>query len=144
MNDISNIMHFDKALVLDSGSPHYVEFNNDISKLNVKKLGRKIRKFEAFNPDGINVNFIQKENEKKFFIRTYERGVEDETLACGTGAVAAAVGMHYLGKTAGETKIELLALGGRLIVDFSCNNKIYENIHLQGPANYVFSGIFKT
>ena len=143
MNDISNIMHFDKALVLDSGSPHYVEFNNDISKLNVKKLGRKIRKFEAFNPDGINVNFIQKENERKFFIRTYERGVENETLACGTGAVAAAVGMHYLGKTAGETKIELLALGGRLIVDFSCNNKTYENIHLQGPANYVFSGIFK-
>ena len=67
MNDISNIMHFDKALVLDSGSPHYVEFNNDISKLNVKKLGRKIRKFEAFNPDGINVNFIQKENKKIFY-----------------------------------------------------------------------------
>ena len=60
MNDISNIMHFDKALVLDSGSPHYVEFNNDISKLNVKKLGRKIRKFEAFNPDGINVTLFKR------------------------------------------------------------------------------------
>ena len=83
------------------------------------------------------------DNKNKYFIRTYERGVEDETLACGTGAVAAAVGMHYLGKTAGETKIELYALGGRLVVDFSCDKKTYENIHLQGPANFVFSGIFK-
>ena len=69
--------------------------------------------------------------------------MEDETLACGTGAVAAAVGMHYLGKTEGETKIELHALGGILLVDFNFNNKIYENIHLQGTANYVFSGTYK-
>ena len=142
MNDISNISYFDKGIVLDSGSPHYLELNDDISNINVKKEGRRIRKSEAFRPDGINVNFIQKKNNKKFLIRTYERGVEDETLACGTGAVAAAVGMHYIGKTEGETKIELHALGGLLLVDFSYSNKIYENIHLQGPTNYVFSGIY--
>ena len=143
MNDISSITHFDEAIVLDSGSPHYIKLCSDILNLNVKKTGRKIRKSEAFNPDGINVNFIQKENNRKFLIRTYERGVENETLACGTGAVAAAVGMHYLDKTEGETKIELHALGGILNVDFSCSDKNYENIHLQGTANYVFSGKYK-
>lgn len=143
MNNISRIMHFDKAIVLDTGSPHYIELHDDISNLNIKKLGSEIRNSKPFNPEGINVNFIQKESNQKFLIRTFERGVEDETLACGTGAVAAAVGMHHLGETEGETKIELQALGGMLIVDFIYKNKSYENIHLQGPANFVFSGTLK-
>ena len=116
---------------------------DNISDLNVKKRGSEIRYSKDFIPEGINVNFLQKRNNSNFLIRTYERGVEDETLACGTGAVAAAIVMHNIGETSGNTELDIGTLGGSLKVDFNFHNDTYKNIFLEGPASYVFSGIYK-
>ena len=117
---------------------------DNILDLDVKKEGSQIRFSKDFTPDGINVNFLKKRNNSNFSIRTYERGVEDETLACGTGAVAAAIVMHYIGETSGKTNLNIETLGGNLKVDFDFDDSIYKNIFLEGPANFVFSGIYKT
>ena len=116
---------------------------DNISDLNVKKRGSEIRYSKDFIPEGINVNFLQKRNNSNFLIRTYERGVEDETLACGTGAVAAAIVMHNIGETSGNTNLEIETLGGTLSVNFDFQNSVYKNIFLEGPARYVFSGTYK-
>ena len=112
----------------------------ELISLNIKKEGAEIRYSDPFLPNGINVNFLEKQNNSHFSIRTYERGVEDETLACGTGAVAGALAMHHLGKTKGLTKIKLEAIGGMLIVDFAVSEIGYKNILLEGPATFVYSG----
>ena len=114
-----------------------------IYEIDVKKQGSAIRYSKDFASEGINVNFLQKKNNSNFLIRTYERGVEDETLACGTGAVAAAVILHHIGETSGNTELDIGTLGGSLKVDFNFHNDTYKNIFLEGPASYVFSGIYK-
>ena len=140
MQKVNFFTKYGDAIIIDTGSPHYVKIVKNISEVNVKTEGAAIRYSDEFKSKGINVNFVQKKSGHSFLIRTYERGVEDETLACGTGAVAGALVMHYLGETKGNTKIELQTLGGILKVDFETNNNTYQNIHLEGPANFVFSG----
>lgn len=141
MQNVNLISRYGEARVTDTGSPHYVQLVEDTSSVNVKEEGAAIRYSDAFIPDGINVNFLEKQSDSRFLIRTYERGVEDETLACGTGAVASALVMHHLGQTQGLTKIELEAIGGTLIVEFEISQQGYHKIYLQGPATFVFSGI---
>ena len=102
INEIKKILKHKESFVTNTGSPHYVKIMDNISDLNVKKQGSAIRYSKDFIPEGINVNFLQKRNNSNFLIRTYERGVEDETLACGTGAVAAAIVMHNIGETSGK------------------------------------------
>lgn len=140
MQEVHSFTSYDAAVVIDTGSPHYVQLVKEAATIDVQKEGAAIRYSEAFAPEGINVNFVEKKTEQYFVIRTYERGVENETLACGTGAVAAALVLHFLGETGGATQVELQAPGGVLNVDFELNQQTYQNVHLQGPATFVFSG----
>jgi len=137
MTTVNEINTFDTDYFLDTGSPHLVRMVKDIKKTNVYEEGKHLRYDSRFGKDGCNVNFIQiKEN--KIDIRTYERGVEAETLACGTGAVASAIAANQLFPKIKE--FELKALGGTLKVRFEKNNDKYTNIWLQGPATFVFDG----
>ena len=124
--------------VLNTGSPHYIEMVDSINSVDVFGLGQMIRFNDRFKSEGINVNFVQQQDDK-IFVRTYERGVENETLSCGTGVTAAALisGIEKLG----EQTIQIETLGGKLAVRF--NNKgdqVFENIWLMGPGTFVFSG----
>lgn len=128
---------------LDTGSPHYVSMIQEgLASLDVARFGRAIRNNGYFKPrGGTNVNFVQEEN-GILLLRTYERGVEGETLACGTGTVAAALAAHYMGGVPDE-RVLLKARGGDLEVEFrSEGNGCYTGIRLTGPAEKVFDGIF--
>jgi diaminopimelate epimerase len=124
--------------VLNTGSPHYIEMVDSINSVDVFGLGQMIRFNDRFKSEGINVNFVEQQDDK-IFVRTYERGVENETLSCGTGVTAAALisGIEKLG----EQTIQIETLGGKLAVRF--NNKgdqVFDNIWLMGPGTFVFSG----
>ena len=142
MNDVNNITKNGNSLFLDSGSPHHLEFVEDVSKINVNDEGANIRYGKTYLDEGTNVDFIELIDEKKIKIRTYERGVERETLACGTGAVASGIGAHYLGLTK-SNNINISTLGGNLKVEFNKLMNRYTNIKLIGPAEFVFSGNFE-
>ena len=139
MKNIDDIILFDNKAYLNSGSPHHVEMVNDLNQIPVKKLGANIRFSKRYHPNGTNVNFCNKINDKKFEIRTYERGVENETLSCGTGATAAAIAFHALGLT-NQSEIMVQTKGGELIVSFEKSDKGYKNIYLEGPTKFVFKG----
>ena len=124
--------------VLDTGSPHYVKSVIDIDHVNVPKMGKEIRYSDEYKKDGINVNFVEP-NGKSIFVRTYERGVEDETLSCGTGVTAAA--LVYAHNDNGFNRVEVKTLGGNLAVEFDKTGEdMFENIWLCGPADFVFKG----
>ncbi len=91
MQDVENIERHDSHIFLNTGSPHHVQFESDLENLDIKKEGAKIRYGKPYNEEGANVNFVRKIDEDVFAIRTYERGVEDETLSCGTGVTAVAL-----------------------------------------------------
>ena len=140
MQDVNHLDAQKETVVLDTGSPHYVQSVEELSSMDVKKEGAKIRYSETYGAAGINVNFLEKISDTSFAIRTYERGVENETLACGTGAVAGALAMHHLGETGGTKQIEIHTLGGILKVEFNFHDNHYNKIYLEGPATFVFSG----
>lgn len=122
----------------DTGTLHHIELVDDVRSFPVVEVGRKIRN-EIYGTEGSNVNFIQQTGPNTFLIRTYERGVEDETLACGTGVTAAAIAAHKIGKTT-DTVVNLHAVGGNLQVSFDVVNGSYKNVVLTGPAEFVFQG----
>ena len=141
MNNIDHISINEDHTFIDSGSPHYVIEQSDINSVNIKENGSKIRYSKMYNPHGVNVNFVQKLSPKEFIIRTYERGVEDETLSCGSGAVASAVTMRYLGRTK-QNKIIVKTLGGDLIICFEFeSSKVFSGITLEGPVKQVYKGV---
>jgi diaminopimelate epimerase len=123
-------------VLVDTGSPHFVTEVDDPDKIDIKSDGAKIRYNKNISKDGVNVNFIHW-NGKILKIRTYERGVEDETLACGTGITASAISIcdRY-----GLKQIDIEAKGGKLHVNLDFENGIYKSIKLCGPAEQVFSG----
>lgn len=125
--------------ILDTGSPHLIEWVDNLDQLDVCHEGKMIRNSEPFVKNGINVNFVELTEDQELRIRTYERGVENETLACGTGITAAAIAARHVGKVQKNT-IDIQALGGKLKVTFDMKNKKYENVHLMGPARHVFDG----
>lgn len=145
MNDVSLIEDVESAncptFILNTGSPHYVRFVKDTDILDVKQEGRAVRYSERFEKEGINVNFVR-EKEGRLLIRTYERGVEDETLACGTGVTAAAIASFIDGKKSpGKQEIPVRARGGDLMVRFTAQeNGSFTDIWLCGPAQKVFQG----
>ena len=143
MGDVLTIEKRGSAIFMDTGSPHHIEFVDQVSAIDVKTQGAAIRYGAPYFETGSNDNFVEKVNEKEFNIRTYERGVEDETLACGTGAVAAAIGAHFSGQTPLDM-VNINALGGCLQVSFTPDSGQYKNILLIGPATYVFSGNLTT
>ena len=142
MHDVSEIHNFESHSFLDTGSPHHVEMVNNLKEFNVFSNGKRIRNGSPYNEAGTNVNFVEQLSEDQFSIRTYERGVEDETLSCGTGATAVALAMHKNKKTS-SNKIRINVVGGVLEIQFESSEKGYSQIFLSGPAEQVFSGTFK-
>lgn len=139
MQDVSEIQSFENHMFLDTGSPHHVELVTGLSNFDVKNKGSEIRHGQPYNENGSNVNFVEQLASNKFAVRTYERGVEDETLSCGTGVTAVALAMYKSGKTKSED-ISLKVQGGQLKVTFNSVNDGYNNIWLIGPAQQVFKG----
>jgi diaminopimelate epimerase len=128
------------SLFLDTGSPHHILFTENLEETDVKKEGAKIRYSEKYvSNKGTNVNFVQEKSQNTFMVRTYERGVEDETYSCGTGVTAVALAVHATGKTTANT-VKLETPGGRLTVSFERTPDAYRNIWLTGPTEKVFRG----
>lgn len=139
MMDVNKIERMKEDYFLNTGSPHYVKFVNNLDQIAVVAEGRKIRYNNRFKAKGTNVNFVEIINDNTLKIRTYERGVENETLACGTGITAAAIVYNSISSSK-KNKINVQAKGGKLKVSFSVNNNNYNNIWLTGPAKLSFQG----
>jgi diaminopimelate epimerase len=138
MSDVNTVETGSDFFVTNTGSPHYIKLVNEVKSVNVFKEGKAIRYNERFNETGINVNFIEKQ-QNQLFVRTYERGVENETFSCGTGVTAAAI-ISCLNEL-GEHNVPIETLGGKLEVKL--NNKgggQFDNIWLKGPGAFVFNG----
>lgn len=139
MIDVHDIQRDGEAFVLNTGSPHYVMKVENLKNFDVYQQGYTIRNNETYREKGINVNFIEAEGDG-FFVRTFERGVEDETFACGTGATAAAMAMALDQNMHGDIAIPIRVLGGQLYISFHHSANSFTNVYLKGPANFVFSG----
>lgn len=139
MKDVSDVKIENDYVFLNTGSPHHVAMVNDIQNKDIKKDGATIRYSDLYGKDGSNVNFVSQLGDANFRLRTYERGVEDETLSCGTGATATAIAMHALGNT-NSNAIAIEVEGGKLKVSFEKTNSGYEKVMLEGPATFVFEG----
>ncbi len=142
MIDIDTVQVFDNHVFLNTGSPHHVCHRADLDALNVRAEGAKIRYGAPYHSAGANVNFIEQTHKNTFKVRTYERGVEDETLSCGTGVVAVAIAAHKTSKTKDQT-LTLQTRGGELEVSFDYHNNAYKNVFLKGPTALVFQGEIK-
>ena len=124
---------------VNTGVPHFVVILDDVNAVDVKELGRKIRFHERFNPAGTNVNFVQKLNSSTIKVRTYERGVEDETLACGTGASASAVVCGY--KNLASSPVKVITSGGEeLTIYFTINHTKVTELFLEGEVKLICEG----
>jgi diaminopimelate epimerase len=139
MLDVNELKASEGHVFLDTGSPHHVQFEKNVKELDVFALGRKIRFGDPYREAGTNVNFVQQVDENTFRVRTYERGVENETLSCGTGVTAVALASYYLGKTR-SNKLQIQTEGGVLEVDFTAENGKFSNVILTGPATFVYKG----
>lgn len=139
MIDVNQVERDGDAFVLNTGSPHYVAKQADLKKYDVFTAGKSIRYNSTYQEKGINVNFVEDKGDH-LFVRTYERGVEDETFACGTGATAVAMAMAIDKKLTGHIKTDIKVLGGDIIVKFDYNGSIFTNVFLCGPAKLVFEG----
>lgn len=141
MNDVDLIERDGDAYVLNTGSPHYVKLleNNNIGHFPVVEEGRKIRYSDTYRDGGINVNFVEADGDG-YRLRTYERGVEDETLACGTGATAVALAMAWHGGMDGVFQTPIFVEGGNLTIRFVKERMRFTQVFLEGPATFVFKG----
>jgi diaminopimelate epimerase len=139
MIDVDHIENDEEAFVLNTGSPHYVKQVSGLEQLNVYEQGKAIRYNDTYKTNGINVNFIEDQGDH-LFVRTYERGVEEETFACGTGVTAVALSMARHKNQIGEQSTAIKVLGGDLRINFSYDGEKFQNIFLCGPAIQVFKG----
>lgn len=140
MKNVTSLKKIENYWLADTGSPHYVSMVDNLKELDVYSKGLAIRNNGLFRKEGINVNFVQQE-EQTYFVRTFERGVENETLACGTGVIAVAIAMAQQKKETGPFITEIRTLGGLLKVSFEKNtDATYTAIYLEGPAELVFEG----
>ena len=127
---------------LNTGAPHAVLTDeSNWNDLDVRRIGRELRRHPLFAPDGTNVNFLRREDSRTVRIRTYERGVEDETLACGTGAVASALIAAHLYTMGSPVNVAVLS-GETLRVHFAGNSGSWTDVRLEGSAHMLFSGTF--
>lgn len=140
MKDVDDVNVYDFTdFILDTGSPHYVKQVSDVWNYNVFEEGKKIRYSKHFSQKGINVNFVEADDEGNISVRTYERGVENETLSCGTGVTAAALVFAHNDK--GFNRVEIKTLGGNLAVEFDkIGETSFQNIWLCGAASRSFKG----
>lgn len=149
MNDVIGIKKLNDAYFIDTGSPHYIRFVKQLNELDVVEKGRKVRNSDMFMPGGTNANFVELLPENTIALRTYERGVEDETLSCGTGATAVALAASLVGYA---SPIRVKVKGGNLVVEFKSGSPdtglsaggnisaTFVDIFLIGPAKMVFEG----
>ncbi|MFK5854792.1 MAG: diaminopimelate epimerase [Bacteroidota bacterium] len=134
--DVSSVDKNDSYYFLNTGSPHYVEFVDNVLDINMAVEGKKIRISNIFKPDGTNVNFVEI-GDDSVFVRTFERGVEAETLSCGTGVTASAIAVFL---QTGRNKVMVNTKGGNFEISFSYDDNVFTNIWLRGPATLVFEG----
>ncbi len=137
MADVQNGREIKGGIFLDTGSPHFVLFVKDVQTVDVVAEGRKWRNSNLFGEEGANINFVEIQNKNNLFVRTYERGVENETLSCGTGVTAAALAAY---EKDCNSPIKIETKGGILNVSFERFDNGYKNVWLEGPAEHVFSG----
>jgi diaminopimelate epimerase len=142
MIDVTNIKKESDYTFMNTGSPHHVQMVEDLEHYNVKEKGAALRYDPLYGKEGSNINFVKKISENTFSLRTYERGVEDETLACGTGATAVAIAMNATGQT-NASSIKLNVEGGKLAVSFDKMGGLFTNVFLIGPAEFVFKGVIE-
>jgi diaminopimelate epimerase len=139
MQNVNSVVYHKSYAVLNTGSPHFVKFASEVDDIDVAATGSEIRYSKEFAPDGINVNFVESRKEDSIFVRTYERGVENETLSCGTGVTAAALLSAHNEK--GFNTVLVKTPGGNLSVEFDrIDDQHFENIWLCGPAEFVYKG----
>ena len=139
MIDVTTITKDGDAYVLNTGSPHYVKLTADLEIKDVYNEGYAIRNNATYKAEGVNVNFTEKDNEG-YFVRTFERGVENETYACGTGVTAVALAMAKHNHQFGTINTPIKVLGGNLNIRFDHDGEKFSNIFLEGPAELVFEG----
>lgn len=139
MIDVDEVKKDGDAWVLNTGSPHFVQLSPDIDQLDVYQMGKNIRNNNTYREKGINVNFVQA-LDKGYAVRTYERGVENETLACGTGVTAVALAMAQANQQSGHIITTVKAQGGELQIRFHYDGQRFTEIFLEGPAELVFEG----
>lgn len=139
MQDVHDVEEHGSYAILNTGSPHYIKFVRDVMRLDVVEEGREIRHSEAFEAEGINVNFVENTGSYSIYVRTYERGVEDETYSCGTGVTAAALVSAH--NERGFNHVQVQTNGGQLGVEFyKSGDYSFTDIFLCGPATFVFKG----
>ncbi len=139
MSDVAAIERDGDAYVLNTGSPHYIRLVEGLDTFPVVSEGRSVRNNANYQAEGINVNFVEADG-AGYYVRTYERGVEDETLACGTGATAVALAMALHEGKDGELEIPIRVAGGNLTIRFSKQGVLFTHVFLEGPAEFVFKG----
>jgi diaminopimelate epimerase len=138
MIDVHEVSKQNEATVLNTGSPHYIKQVTDLSNYDVFTEGKNVRYNETYKQNGINVNFVEWDGDE-LFVRTYERGVENETFSCGTGVTAAAMAMSY--DTTGLQETKIRTLGGSLLIKFNkLDAQHYTDVWLCGPASFVYDG----
>jgi diaminopimelate epimerase len=138
MNDVNETRSVAGNYFINTGSPHYVKFTDGLNNLDVYNEGKKIRWSKDFQPGGTNVNFVEYED-GGIYVRTFERGVEDETLSCGTGVTASAIASVLSGHFV-SGPVNVRTKGGNLRVEFDIKEDKIRNIWLCGPATFVFEG----
>lgn len=139
MQDVSGIRILETYFELNTGSPHYVAYTEELAAMDIRREGALIRYSPRYKDEGINVNFVEPDADGSLFVRTYERGVEDETLSCGTGVTA--VALVSLRELTGEHEVRIRTLGGRLRVRCEHQGGMqFSDVWLCGPAEYVFEG----
>ena len=139
MIDVDKVATMGEDYFTDTGSPHHIAFADELEKMDLISLAQAIRYNDHYRAEGVNVNFV-KVADNALSMRTYERGVEDETYSCGTGVTAAAIVAHAAGKIKGKS-VAVHTKGGDLNLSFNSDEKgRYRDIWLQGPATYVFKG----
>lgn len=137
MQDVKTVRHMGDGMFVDTGSPHVVNFVINLEAFKVYREGKKIRTSGLFHNGGVNVNFVEVENQHSIYVRTYERGVENETLSCGTGVTAAAIASRM--KTV-MPPVSVKTRGGNLKVEYEAVDEGYREVFLTGPAEKVFEG----
>lgn len=139
MSDVQGIAEENEEYFVNTGSPHHIRFVQGLESYPVVEEGAKIRYSTKYSPKGTNVNFVEKIDENTIRVRTYERGVENETLSCGTGVTACAL---VYGRATEQNSIQIKTLGGDLIVNFNTSDqKKFTDVSLSGPAVQVFRGV---
>lgn len=142
MADVLQVETGDGYFLLDTGSPHYVIFVEDLDDIHVVESGQVIRYSDRFRKEGINVDFVEKTGEG-LLVATYERGVENETLSCGTGVTASAISSYFASGKAGRYDVPVSTKGGSLRVKFTATaDGTFTDVWLCGPAKQVFSGSY--